>query len=102
MRGVRRAQVSAADGLGEERLDVAYTGETTRLDLGGQHARGGGSCEWSPWWTLWLIWPAIGLLKWTAPRALDMYATLVEASAPLLPALLILVGVALIARRRRE
>jgi hypothetical protein len=76
-------------------------GETTRLAAEGDGER---RCRWGsfPWWTLWLIWPAVGLLKWTAPLVLAAYAELVALSTALLPALLILAGLALIARRRAE
>jgi hypothetical protein len=80
----------------------SYEGDTMRLAAG--QAAHGKHCNWTafPWWTLWLIWPAIGLVKWTAPLVAETYTTLMAASVPLLPVLLILLGLALIVRRRME
>jgi hypothetical protein len=90
-------------GRKHERVREAYEGETVRLSSGGAAERGG-RCGWGafPWWTLWLIWPAIGLVKWTAPLVAGAYTELMTFSVPLLPVLLILVGLALIVRRRLE
>jgi hypothetical protein len=80
----------------------AYEGDTVRLTADG--TRDGKQCGWGafPWWMLWLIWPAIGLVKWTAPFVAESYSALMAASVPLLPVLLIILGLALIVRRRME
>jgi hypothetical protein len=100
MCGGKRAMRATAGGPAEEWAGGARTGETTRL--GAVRGEGGHACGRFPWWTLWLIWPAIGLVKWTAPLLLGLYAELAALSVPLLPVLLILAGAALIARRRME
>jgi hypothetical protein len=87
----------------------AYEGQTMRLD-----SRGGGSQERRhscrqagkfPWWTLWLIWPLIGLAKWFVP----LYSGAVGAGlarlsaaglAPFVAIALIAVGLVLIGRRQ--
>jgi hypothetical protein len=88
----------------------AYEGRTMRLDRHSdifdqrseRKARAGQSGF--PWWTLWLIWPLIGLAKWFVPLWLGAFTAIIgqlsTAGAPPFVALtLIVVGLALIARR---
>ena len=56
-----------------------------------------------PWWSLWLIWPLIGLLKWVVPIYIGALAALRDSvSTPAQPvamiaaALLIVAGLMLI------
>ena len=52
-----------------------------------------------PWWTLWLIWPLIGLFKWVLPLLVGAIGGLMEITIPLLPVLLIILGLFLLRRR---
>jgi hypothetical protein len=55
-----------------------------------------------PWWTLWLIWPLIGLAKLVTPLVLNtlaaMTGSLGERGALLVALLLIVAGIALLRR----
>jgi hypothetical protein len=81
----------------------AYEGRTMRLD-----SRGGGSCGQAggfPWWTLWLIWPLIGVVKWFVPLYLGAIAAglgrlSAAGLAPLVAIGLIAIGLLLIGRRQ--
>ena len=87
----------------------AYEGETVRLDTQreGQEARPEtGRHGHFPWWTLWLIWPLVGLVKWLVPVLLAtigaVAGALSQLSAPAFgpwPILLIVVGIILLRRR---
>jgi hypothetical protein len=86
----------------------AYEGQTMRLDpRGGSHDRGH-SCRQAggfPWWTLWLIWPLIGLAKWFVPLYVGAIgAGLARLSAaglaPFVAIALIALGLVLIGRRQ--
>jgi len=87
-----------------------YEGQTVRLDprdvvsheRRDQHAyvRHGGF----RWWTLWLIWPLIGLVKWFVPLYLGAIAgglgqLSAAGVAPFVALALIVIGLVLIARR---
>ena len=86
-----------------------YEGKTVRLDA--QQAtevkrHKVAHCGMFPWWTLWLIWPLIGLFKWLVPAILAGIAAVAGALSelPLLaagpwPILLIVVGIMLLRRR---
>lgn len=89
-------------GARRERVRESYEGETTRLTAGGAPARASCGAGGFPWWALWLIWPAVGLVKWSAPLVVGLYGELMAATVPLLPVLLVLIGLALIVRRRVE
>jgi hypothetical protein len=92
-------------GKKRERVAGGYEGETTRLSLTGEASRERESAGWHwggfPWWTLWLIWPAIMVVKWIAPLIAASYTELMAITVPLLPVVLIMVGLALIVRRER-
>jgi polyferredoxin len=87
----------------------SYEGETMRLN--GQQAALMMRPQWQrgfPWWALWLIWPVIGLVKWLAPLVagaavglLDLLRQPITLEISLLPVVLIVLGVALVLRRRR-
>ncbi len=78
-----------------------YEGETIRL--GGEQAlkmeqpRARHHCF--PWWTLWLIWPLIGVFKWMLPLLIGAIGGLMQIMIPLLPVLLIVLGLLLLRRR---
>jgi len=91
--------------------EVGYEGQTVRLDSrdGISHERRDHHfCGWHgsfPWWTLWLIWPLIGLAKWIVPLYLGAVtyglAQLSAAGvAPFAAIALIVIGLALIGRRQ--
>jgi len=80
----------------------SYTGETRRLD----HQAHMGStlrlAAWRggfPWWTLWLLWPLIGVLKAAVPVFWGGLAALSQVTVPLLP--LVLIGIVLVVLWRR-
>lgn len=91
----------------------AYEGSTTRLAYGeaapperptseGRRSRYHGHF---PWWSLWLIWPLIGLLKWALPLYTGALAALrdtlsmqAQPVAMIMAVLLIVAGLALIRR----
>lgn len=79
-----------------------YEGETIRFDPQSSmesSAQSRRHCGSFPWWTLWLIWPLIGLLKWSAPLLLGVVAGLGQLTVPLIPVLLIVLGLLLLRRR---
>ena len=59
--------------------DAPFVGETQRLAL---ERRRGGFCAF-PWWTLWLIWPLIGLFKSIAALIAHSWLALGTFSIPL-------------------
>ena len=80
-----------------------YEGETIRFDPQRgpeQRSKLRHHCGGFPWWTLWLIWPLIGVLKWSVPLLLGVVAGLGEITLPLIPVLMIVVGLLLLVRRR--
>ncbi len=88
----------------------AYEGETIRLNTV-EASSGTRSAHWHhhhfPWWTLWLIWPLFGLVKWLAIGLVSTLAAVAgalgEIAVPVLhfwPLLLILVGLVLLRQRR--
>ena len=84
----------------------AYEGRTVRLDRVDRidDRRAAHESAWRggfPWWTLWLIWPLIGLAKWFVPLWLGaLTASVAQLSAagaaPLVALALIVVGLVLI------
>jgi hypothetical protein len=87
----------------------AYEGRTMRLDRAdrsvdrrsehGSAGRGG-----FPWWTLWLVWPLIGLAKWFVPLYIGAVTPIgaqlsAAGAAPFVAFALIAVGLVLIFRR---
>lgn len=94
----------------EQRPTAPATGSTTRLSDGepdnsiqytasrAQSWRG----AHFPWWTLWLIWPLIGVAKAVAPAMADAWVWISQVTVPLLPAILIVLGAALLLARRRD
>ena len=47
----------------------AYEGQTIRIGSSGGPREEHSHAGWArgfPWWSLWLIWPLIGALKWAA------------------------------------
>ena len=87
-----------------------YEGQTVRLDRRDSVAperrqwHGCGQHGGFPWWTLWLIWPLIGLVKWFVPLYLGaITAGLTQLSAvgvaPFVAIALIVIGLVLIGRR---
>ena len=96
----------------ETRMAVAegaYEGETVRLDTqreGREARRESGRHGHFPWWTLWLIWPLVGLVKWLVPVLLGAIAAAAGALSHLpapafgpWPILLIVAGIILLRRR---
>ena len=84
----------------------AYEGQTVRLDQRdiANIERHGDRHHSFPWWTLWLIWPLIGLAKWFVPLYLGAltaaFAQLSTAgAAPIAAFALIVVGIVLISRK---
>src|SRR4051794_28384220 len=88
-----------------------YEGQTVRLDSrdGIAHERRDHHfCGWRsgfPWWTLWLLWPLIGLAKWIVPLYLRaVTAGLAQLStaggASFVAIALIVIGLLLIGRRQ--
>ncbi len=79
----------------------SYTGETVDLS---RQPPAAGTCQaamWRggfPWWTLWLIWPLIILLKTTIPLIVGYLAVLAQVIVPLIPVLLIIIGILLLRR----
>jgi hypothetical protein len=92
-----------------QREAAPATGPTTRLNdgefveaqNGTLHARSWRTAHF-PWWTLWLIWPLIGLAKAVAPTLLGAIGAVSQWYVPLLPVLLIVLGAALLLARRRD
>lgn len=83
----------------------SYDGTTTRLVSGENNERMHGAHRHFPWWTLWLIWPMIALLKGVSISVLAGWAALGELSVPvnlLLALALIAVGVAILVRGRNR
>ena len=87
-----------------------YEGQSLRLDPHDSVAperrerHGCGQHGGFPWWTLWLIWPLIGLVKWFVPLYLSaITAGLAQLSAagvaPFVAIGLIMLGLVLIRRR---
>jgi hypothetical protein len=85
----------------------AYEGQTVRLE-----SRDGALAQRPererhsgfPWWTLWLLWPLIGLAKWFVPLYLGALTAIVAplsaaGAAPFVAFALIAVGLVLIFRR---
>lgn len=74
-----------------------YEGQTIRLDQ--QHHRHGAF----PYWTLWLIWPLLVLVKWLIPFSWGMFVAIMGAMSGSIGAavaiVLIVFGVALLLRR---
>ncbi len=83
--------------------DESYTGETVDLSRQARTTAGAHQAAmWRggfPWWTLWLIWPLILLLKTTIPFIAGSLAALAQISVPLVPVLLIVIGILLLRRR---
>lgn len=85
------------------------TGPTTRLGEGepaeNRHYMAARSRSWRsahfPWWMLWLIWPLIGIGKAVAPAVIGALGSLSQLTTPLLPVILVVLGVALLIRMRR-
>jgi hypothetical protein len=79
----------------------SYTGETRRLDhqahMGSTFrlAAGRGGV---PWWTLWLLWPLIGVIKAAGPVVWSGIAALSQVTVPLLPLVLVVVVLVLLRR----
>lgn len=84
---------------------AVYTGETSRLGRDGRAESQ--QCRWGgfPWWSLWLIWPLVVVLKHVGPLAVDaigaIYAYLSAAGGLALPIALIALGIALLRRAPR-
>jgi hypothetical protein len=91
----------------------AYEGKTTRLayaeaalpERSMLEERRNGRHGHFPWWSLWLIWPLIGLLKWMVPIYIgalaalrDTFSTQAQPVAMIIAVLLIVAGLALIRR----
>jgi hypothetical protein len=84
-----------------------YEGETIRLDP--EHEPAGermkrSKCGAFPWWTLWLIWPLFGPIKWLVMNTMTTLASLGSAAVEyglfsLWPLALIIIGVWLLRRR---
>lgn len=80
----------------------SYTGATRRLDHQAPMGRPLRLAAWRggvPWWTLWLVWPLIGVLKAAVPAIWSGTAALSQVTVPLLP-LVVVVGVLVVLRRR--
>lgn len=81
----------------------SYEGQTTQLNQDNTHYHRPSTCRTFPWWTLWLIWPLIGLLKGLSGALLAGWLALGAIAVPLnvLVAIgLILLGVMLLVRQR--
>ena len=84
----------------------AYEGQTVRLDqrdIANVERRVDRHRSF-PWWTLWLIWPLIGLAKWFVPLYLGAFTAVVTqlstaGAAPIVALALIAVGIVLIRRK---
>ena len=88
----------------------AYEGQTVRLDTRGIMAGQGRAqrahrwCGGFPWWTLWMIWPLFGLVKWLAPLYLAAASAVLArlsavGAAPIVAIVLIAAGLWLIRRK---
>lgn len=81
----------------------SYEGQTTRLNTETQNGVCRSAWRGFPWWTLWLIWPLIGLLKGAGSALTTGWLMLGTLAVPLnivLAIVLITVGVALLLRQR--
>jgi hypothetical protein len=101
MCGPKRRTADAAGA--ETRSDESYEGATIRLGSEQALIRPTKSCGWHgggfPWWTIWLIWPLMGLIKTSAPAIITGVTAVAQLSVPLLPLLLIVIGLWLLRRR---
>ena len=79
----------------------AYEGQTTKLEqVTRRHA-----CSAFPWWTLWLIWPLIGVLKAVGANIGTGWSVLGGVLVPanvLVAVALVAIGVALLVRHQRR
>jgi hypothetical protein len=72
----------------------AYEGETVRLDAA--DARPATNHQHTfPWWTLWLVWPLLSLIKPAVMVLIGLVSTVTMSALTLLPVLLILIGIIL-------
>jgi hypothetical protein len=84
-----------------------YDAETLRLDAPLDAKNASTLPGWRvgfPWWTLWMIWPLMGLIKAAIAAVgplLVLLTTPVALEVTLLPLLLILLGAALVLFGRR-
>lgn len=79
----------------------AYEGETVRFDRRTDgDLRSVARMQHFPWWTLWLIWPLIGVIKASAPVVLATLGAWGQISVPLLPLVLIAIGALVLLRHR--
>lgn len=94
---------------GHKRAPAASTGEsydgaTTRLASGEDH-RAHGAHRHFPWWTLWLIWPMVALLKGVSASVIAGWLALGGLSVPvnlLLALALIAIGIVIVVRGRNR
>lgn len=82
-------------------IEGGYEGQTIRLKQRhgmsfGCHSAGR---HHFPWWSLWLIWPMMGLIKWIVPLMVNGVGMAAMLIMPLVPVLLIGLGVCLLRRR---
>lgn len=100
MCGKKRAVVPAST-PGE-----AYEGQTQRLHAeGAPYTKQRCSHHGFPWWTLWLIWPLIALVKHAGAAMFGGWALLGSVLIPanvLLAVVLIVAGAALLLRNRAQ
>lgn len=86
----------------ETRSGESYEGATIRLGSEQTLLRQGNRYSWRggfPWWTIWLIWPLVGLIKATAPAIMTSVQAVAQLSVPLAPLALIVIGLWLLWRR---
>ena len=85
---------------GARETEGGYEGRTIRLTQhDGTMTYHRHAAQHFPWWTLWLIWPLIGLVKWLVPTMLGMIGMIAEIGVALVPVLLIALGVWLLWRK---
>ena len=89
MCGTRRA-LRSAPSVGP------YQGETIRLSAISAEIRPSCRPGGFPWWTLWMLWPALAGLKWAAAFAGPLLGTLLQPmTLTVAPLALLLIGAGL-------
>ena len=89
--------------VGPQRTEPsAYEGKTIRFGeerITSERTRSCGGWNGFPWWSLWLLWPLFGLIKTIVPLVPTMVASSGHVLVPIVPLLLIGLGIWLLQRR---